>query len=332
MPAPRRHDKSLNRLLADIASRLAGSSEGHALLSADEFGDADPGCLGILCDAGLLTAFEPSATTICDGCDRACPMEVQCVPGCGASPSRAFIVCDKRDDIGRVPVEMDRLRRWRMSLDLIAETTATLLGTDRPPRLLEAGLVWSLGFIDHGNEAVEVILDATGGNLRPDHGLTVTLGALPEIKNKPIVELSRLVAFKGHRLGVDQVVLERVLDCRFDDGRVACEIRCERREIILLNHVTGMRRTIATPNFNSSNDNAFEVLYENPGNTYSLEKLRVAADEPTLADLHKIVQNLNFDGVLKKLFFDVSRDAIRFERTVTTGQLASLGIDPRAIA
>jgi hypothetical protein len=331
MSAPGRHDKSLNRLLAEIAGWLAASGEGYVLLHPDDLGDADPHCLGILCDAGLLTASEPAATTICDGCDRACPMEVQFAPGRGVSPSRAFINCDKRDDIGRVPVEMDRLRRWRASLDLIAETTATLLGTDRPPKPLNAGLVWSLGFIDHGEAAVEVTLDATGDSQRSFCGLIVTLGALPELRNGPIVELPRLVAFKGHRLGVDRAVLESVLVGRFDDPRVACEIRYERRDIVLINHVTGRRRTIATPNFNSSNDNAFQVLYENPGNTYTLDELRAAADEATLADLHKMVENLNFDGALKKLFFDVSRDAIRFERTATTGQLASLGIDPRAI-
>ena len=47
--------------------------------------------------------------------------------------------------------------------------------------------------------------------------------------------------------------------------------------------------------------------------------------------LHKMVENLNFNGPLKKLFFDVSRDAIRFDRTVTIGKLASLGIYPKDV-
>jgi hypothetical protein len=332
MQAPVRYDKSLNRLLADFAGRLAGAGEGHVLVHPDELGDADPGCLDILCASGLLNPVEPATATICDGCDRACPMEVQFAPSRGASPGRAFIVCDKRDDIGRVPVEMDRLRRWRVSLDQIAEMTATLLGADRPPKPLDAGLVWSLGFIDHGKEAVEVTLDATGGDKRADHGLTVTLGALAEIRNGPIIELSQLLAFKGHRLGVDRPAFERALLGRFDDSRIACEVRYERRNIVLINHVTDRRRTIASPNFNSSNDNIFQVLYANPGRKFSLKELRVAADQPALTDLHKIVESLNFDGVLKKLFFDVSKNAIRFERTATMGQLASLGIEPKAIS
>jgi hypothetical protein len=98
-----------------------------------------------------------------------------------------------------------------------------------------------------------------------------------------------------------------------------------------MNHVTGVRREIASPNFNSSNDNAFEALYRNPGRVFTLEGLRAEAKDPTIADLHKLVENLRFDGLLRRLFFRVSKNAICFERFVTIGQLAALNIDPKTI-
>ena len=51
------------------------------------------------------------------------------------------------------------------------------------------------------------------------------------------------------------------------------------------------------------------ALYENSGRTFTLQELRDTARDQTLANLHKIVENLKFEGTLKKLFFRVSQDA-----------------------
>lgn len=126
--------------------------------------------------------------------------------------------------------------------------------------------------------------------------------------------------------------LSRALGRRFDDARIACEIRYERQQILLVNHATGATRTIATPNFDSANDNAFQALYGNPGRKFSLTELQEAARDGAIEDLHKLVENLKLTGPLKLLFFDVSKDSIRFERTATRGRLALLRIDPKAIS
>lgn len=38
-------------------------------------------------------------------------MQVHVIPAAGALPGRALIACDKRDDIGRVSVPIERLAR-----------------------------------------------------------------------------------------------------------------------------------------------------------------------------------------------------------------------------
>ena len=113
---------------------------------------------------------------------------------------------------------------------------------------------------------------------------------------------------------------------------MAWEIKFERGAIVLVNHVTGQPKTIADPNFDSSNDNAFAILYAHPGRKFSLKELQEEARDRTIGDLHKLVENLKFTGALKKAFFRVSRDAIRFHPTVSQGQLATLRIDPRTIS
>jgi hypothetical protein len=103
---------------------LGCSSETAVYVGAD-------GCEGIgeladaLVDAGLLLPAEPVSALICDGCERNCVMPVNIVPATVAEPSRAFIVCDKRDDIGRVPVDPTRLRRWMFSLLTLADALAS---------------------------------------------------------------------------------------------------------------------------------------------------------------------------------------------------------------
>jgi hypothetical protein len=79
------------------------------------------------------------------------------------------------------------------------------------------------------------------------------------------------------------------------------------------------------------NDNVFLLLFENPGRTFSIDELSEIVGKRDPRDLHKIVANLNFVGPLKKVFFRVSKNAISFTPTASLGQLATLGIDPKAI-
>lgn len=162
-------------------------------------------------------------------------------------------------------------------------------------------------------------------------GLIISLSEVPVGLERSEISLSRLLRFQNHRLVLNQSALKEATGRLFKNTRVACEIIFERGDIILVNHVTGVRRGIASPNFNSSNDNAFAALYRNPSRTFTLKELRDEAREPTIADLHKLVENLKFDGLLRKLFFRVSADSIRFDRIVTMGQFAALGIDPKTI-
>ncbi len=171
-----------------------------------------------------------------------------------------------------------------------------------------------------------MVLAASSGQ-GPSGGLAITLGRpLPDVPSE--IGLNSLLAFRGGRLVLNRLALDAALARRFGDDRIACEILFERGDVILVNHVTGLRRTLASPNLDSWNDNAFVVLHGHSGETFTRPALMTAVQsEGPSPDLHKLAANLNFDGVLKKLFFRISKNAIRFDRAVTVGQLAALGID-----
>lgn len=327
MPAP---DRQLNTLLSELLALLAVSSEEQVLIGTDVAGSADAEALEVLRDTGLLSDAEPAKGTICDGCERACPMEVEFVARADGQPV-AFIVCDKREDIGRVPVEPILLRQWQLSFAQIATVLSRLLNTDRKPQRYHETWMWSLGAVRQGEYRVEGFLCAKSDDELPAAGFGVSLTDGPVSAGQPEIALPRLLAFRDGRLVADQTALLAMLRQRSDDERVACEIKLEFGAIVLINHVTGQRRIVARPHFNSTNDNAFQALFEHAGHKLALSELRDAARDQTIDDLHKLVENLNFTGTLKQLFFRISRKAIKFERAITVGQLAVVGMDPRDI-
>lgn len=108
-------------LLEHIFERLCRADLGEEIFGADEAADWPAGALDLLIKAGLLRRAEPAQVIECNGCEQYCFMPVHVLPAEGNRPARAFISCDKRDDIGRVPVEMRRLAQWKITGGLLAK-------------------------------------------------------------------------------------------------------------------------------------------------------------------------------------------------------------------
>src|ERR1700730_17630431 len=102
MASPR--DRRLEGLLATLSAWLGCSSETAVYVGADECEEIGE-LADALVDAGLLLPAEPASALICDGRGGNCAMPVVIAPASAGPPGRAFIVCDKRNDIGRVSVE-----------------------------------------------------------------------------------------------------------------------------------------------------------------------------------------------------------------------------------
>ncbi len=324
MPADAKLDRRLSSQLSDLIRHLAGSGGDRAFIRLEDLAGADAESLSAFERAGLVVKGAPARSTICEGCERECPMEVTW-PGGSRGP---FIVCDKRNDIGRVPIDPARLLQWSISLEYLAMTTASLLGTDGMPDVATNGAGWRLGRLrSQGAETpVRMIVADDGADF---WGLTVSL--VPGARAGASISLAELLLFRGGSLSLDRRALEQALGTQTDDPRIALEVRLLGRDIILVNHVNGKVRTLAQPDFNSVNDNIFQALFAAPGKTFTLDEVRSIAKTRTLGSLGRIVEKLKFVGQLRKLFFEVSKTAIRFRRTVTMGELTALGIDPATI-
>ena len=325
-------DRRLDSLLAELSARLGGSTEAAIFLSADDGDDTDA-LAQLLVDAGLLLPAEPAGAMICDGCERICTMPVEVAPPIDGIPARAFIICDKREDIGRVGIEPARLRRWIFSYPLLARALAQALKTDRAPDEEGTGQRYQLGKVRFRRKAIPFMLARSAESIRGDAGVTIVLDERPDQPAPGFcVGLTQAVYFRNGRLVLGLNALRRAVASRHcEDSTVALEVRFEFGEVLLLDRIEGGSRKIAAPAFQSQTYQVFQLLYDNPEHIFTTTELQKRTAIKALKTLHKFPENLNFRGNLKKLFFEVSQQAIRFRREVTLAQLAAHRIDVKTL-
>lgn len=104
-----------DELLATLKARFKRSKADEIVIGADEVADWPDGTFASFEQDKLLTQMSPASSIECTGCEEACFMPVNILPADAGRRARAFIVCNKRDDIGWVGVEFPRLRQWRMT-------------------------------------------------------------------------------------------------------------------------------------------------------------------------------------------------------------------------
>lgn len=136
---------TITDLLHSILQRLDLNSSEALIVTADEAQHWPADGLDLLINWGLLTPTKPRTHLLCDGCEEQCIMPVEVIPKSGSKHKRAFIACDKREDIDIVPVEFSRLRQWRIDPNQWAALLARLLDTNQTPQILIQNRLWGLG-------------------------------------------------------------------------------------------------------------------------------------------------------------------------------------------
>jgi hypothetical protein len=150
-------------LLEHIFERLSRAGSGQEIFGADEAAQWPESALEALIRSGLLERAEPARVIECDGCERNCFMPVHVRLAESNRPARAFISCDKPEDVGRVPVELGRLAQWRITGGILTGAVARLLGFTKPPHEDSVGKRWTLGRLKGEEYKGEVKLSIEGG-------------------------------------------------------------------------------------------------------------------------------------------------------------------------
>ena len=113
---------------------------------------------------GLLNTAQPMKTIVCDGCEESCDMPVVIHPAQDNRPARAFVECDKRDDIGRVKVNFDRMNQWRCTIDAVCSFIASSLGLRQSDKKIATANLWEIG-VAKGLKRSQMLCLQVGGAL-----------------------------------------------------------------------------------------------------------------------------------------------------------------------
>lgn len=103
------------------------------------------------------------------------------------------------------------------------------------------------------------------------------------------------------------------------DGLVYQVTYTKQRQVLMNN------AQIGRPDFNSENDLVFSFLYEHPNKRVTRTELEKAISGKLTKSLHKIIENLGFEGDTKEVFFSVSKNAIEFRNPITKKDLEEMG-------
>lgn len=132
-------------------------------------------------------------------------------------PPRAFIVCDKDDDIGRVPMALLRLERWRASDTTLADALAVLLSGTEATRLTGDAKAWRLGVVAGRTTRAAALLRWQDGS------------AVLEVAGH-VLPLDLALTIKDAALTLDGKTLVRCVDAPAAGAGVPAESPDERRQ------------------------------------------------------------------------------------------------------
>jgi hypothetical protein len=182
--------------LREVLARVAARRGFPALILQAELDGWPAAAVAAMKEQGLLTRTSPAVSTVCPGCEDACRMPVEILPD--PREPAAFIVCDRRDDINRVPVPPGHLEQWAATGQAIAGMLARLLGLYPPEGQGPDPARWEVGLLKGTEHSAHLVLLA-------QDGLSLSLAG-------HTIPLADVLTLESDRITVDRRTLIRLVN------------------------------------------------------------------------------------------------------------------------
>jgi len=180
-------------VLIELLERIGARGGAAVFVSDRELREWPGAAVAAMKAHSLITKTRPATSIVCSGCEQECVMPVHVTNVRACNPD-AFIVCDKRSDINRVPVPVDRLEQWQTTGESVAALLAGLLGLHRSHGSSGDAIRWEVGVL----KGVKLVLVADGK-------LTLSLAG----HSIPVTDV---LSFAGKIFKVDRRTLNRLVD------------------------------------------------------------------------------------------------------------------------
>jgi hypothetical protein len=183
--------------MIELLDRVGANQGAAVLVTDDELRRWPSEAVKAMKSQKLVTRARPATSAICPGCEDQCVMPVH-TPPTAAGSEASFIVCDKRNDINRVPVSASCLIQWQCNTELVCGFIAATLGLRRTGRQTANADLWEIG-IAAGNKRSQMLC------LQADGGLILVVG-----DNK--VPLAELITFGDGQYSLDGDIIRQMVD------------------------------------------------------------------------------------------------------------------------
>jgi len=217
------------KALGELLARVGAAAGSAVFIGIDELEGWPVGAVASLKGYKVLREGRPAASVVCSGCERECVMAVHVLPATD-SDARAFVLCDKRHDINRVPVPIARLTQFVASGESVADLVASLLGLHRPAEAGPTPLRWEIGILK--------------GRMYSSHLVLHGQGELKLLLAGHSVVLADVLKIEGGRLTIDRRRLVRLVDspvAAAGDGESAAQRRVRLKAEIQAEKLKGTR-------------------------------------------------------------------------------------------
>ena len=203
--------------LTDLLGRV-GASQGATVLINDEELNLWPGAaVAAMKSQRLLAKARPASSAICPGCERDCVMPLHTPPTKGAPAS--FIVCDKRSDINRVAVPIERLTQWQCTADAVCGFIAVSVGMRRSDQRADGADLWNIGIATGDKRSHMLCLQAND--------------VLALVAGGKAVPLAELIDYHDGGYSLDGAMIRQLVDAATtaDDRYTPSNARREARKL-----------------------------------------------------------------------------------------------------
>ncbi len=186
----------LDDVLNDLTQTL-GLKKGDTV-SWEQIRQWPEGALEIFLNAGWIKPKEPAKSVVCPGCEENCFMPVHVSPTVNAKTIRAFVACDRRDDMGRIPIPLDYLKQWQITERQVAGWISQELGIKSKPKKDKKTKIFLLGDLQ-GNKKT--------GSLELVCGERVSL----KVSEYSLL-LNEIIYFENSGIKIDQKAIFNMVD------------------------------------------------------------------------------------------------------------------------
>lgn len=122
-----------HKLITEILDRIGTGVPSALLIHNENVNNWSQSAFKAIQTMGIIKPASPAKIIDCPGCEDACLMPVEVMPGDGTRPARIFIACDKREDTGCILIDPADLERWQIDVERFASLLASALDTGHVP-------------------------------------------------------------------------------------------------------------------------------------------------------------------------------------------------------